>query len=274
MMTDMWRLIMQRNRIHGTIPTFLGQMTNLVSLFFLGCEFTGTIPAEVLQGASLLGTIHFGENNLVGSIPSLLGQLPLRTLHLAENFMNGTIPSELGLNTQMTYLELQNNDFEGSIPTELFQATALNRLRLYDNDLTGTISPMFVELANLEDLRIGNNFFSGTIPEEIYEIPGLVDFRAEDNNIRGTISPLIGDLNATIRRYFVSNNEMTGTLPLDAIHMLTNLNTLVLHSNDFSGSISATVCDEKGSRFFDLQNLTVPPTVNCSVRSNCCDLVA
>jgi hypothetical protein len=57
-----------------------------------------------LIGASLLGTIHFGENFLTGTIPTLVGNLPLQTLDLGENILKGKIPSEIGRLSRLSKL--------------------------------------------------------------------------------------------------------------------------------------------------------------------------
>ena len=49
---------------------------------------------------------------------------------------------------------------------------------------------------------------------------------------------------------------------------------LILHGNDFTGTITKAICDSKNlGMFFDLRNLTVSPRVNCSVDPGCCDLI-
>jgi hypothetical protein len=95
-------LILQRNSLKGTLPTFLGKLKKLVALFLLGNELTGTIPEILLTQATMLGTIHLGENLLTGTIPGAFGSLPLLTLNLAENQFTGSIPSELGQLTQLS----------------------------------------------------------------------------------------------------------------------------------------------------------------------------
>lgn len=49
---------------------------------------------------------------------------------------------------------------------------------------------------------------------------------------------------------------------------------LILNGNDFSGTITQFLCDSKArGLFFDLQNLTVSPRVDCDVAPGCCDLI-
>ena len=196
------------------------------------------------------------------------------------------------------HLELYDNKLSGKIPEELYDATSLTRIRINNNTLEGTLSAKLLQLADLEEIRLGYNSFSGPIPEELYQMPNMVDFRCQGAQLTGTLSNSIGDLNATLRRVFLRNNSMTGPLPIAGIEKLLNLSKfvpvarsmpfqpllltvfpsaddLVLDGNDFTGTITQKICDEKvGGRFFDLQRLTVSPRVDCSVQRFCCDLIA
>jgi hypothetical protein len=160
-------------------------------------------------------------------------------------------------------------------------------------------------MVKLEELQLGGNDIAGTIPPAFYNMSSIVDFRCEDARLTGTLSSNIGKLNETLRRVYLSNNAMTGPLPIAAIESLSMLSKcvafavqlcvrfvlirttvpdafvysstdeLLLSGNDFTGTISKAICDSRaGGRFFDLQNLTVSPKVNCSYSVECCDLKA
>ena len=110
-LTDLEALILQRNDLKGTLPGFLGKLKKLQALFFLGNKFEGSIPQELLTGATLLGTIHFGENMLTGTIPTVVAKLPILTLNFANNLLTGAIPSEIGLLTAMSKWVFERNVF-------------------------------------------------------------------------------------------------------------------------------------------------------------------
>lgn len=273
-LSELRAIIIQRDELKGTLPTFLGKLTKLQALFMFDCKLEGTIPTELLIGASLLGTIHFGENMLTGTIPTLVGNLPLQTLDLGENIFNGKIPSEIGRLSMLTYLELFDNRLTGAIPSELYLASSLTRIRLQNNSLSGSLDFQVGQLPGLEELRLGSNSLKGSIPSALYSLPSMVDFRCEDNQLTGQLSSSIGKLNNTLRRVYLANNRMTGPLPIAALESLSYLNELILNGNDFSGTISKALCDSKSQGlFFDLQNLTVSPRVRCDAVPGCCDLI-
>ena len=108
----------------------------------------GTIPSELgnlsnLQGLSLWG------NRLTGGIPKELGNLAnLQGLSLWGNQLTGEIPPELGRLSNLTYLSLPGNQLTGEIPPELGGLSNL-RCWLSRNQLTGEIPPELGGLSNL-----------------------------------------------------------------------------------------------------------------------------
>ena len=260
-LTDLSALILQRDELSGTLPSFLGKLTKLEALFMLDCKLYGTIPPELLIGASLLGTIHFGENMLTGTIPTLVGRLPLRTFDVGENMMFGKIPSEIGLLSLLSkltacsfrdficpkyldaistnlfgcfvcaaHLELHDNALTGTIPSELYRATSLTRIRFQNNSLAGSLSSQIGEVLDLEELRLGDNSLEGSLPSSLYTMRNMVDFRFENNQLTGQLSSSIGKLNNTLRRVILANNQMTGPLPITAIESLGYLSKFPSHA--------------------------------------------
>ena len=88
----------------------------------------------------------------------------LTELSLSSNNLVGTIPSGLGNLTTLTALQLGSNSLSGSIPTELGNLTTLEYLSFYDNSLTGTIPVELGNLTNLTYFSLTSNQLSGSIP--------------------------------------------------------------------------------------------------------------
>jgi Leucine-rich repeat (LRR) protein len=129
------------NRLSGSIPTELGNLSNL----------------------ELLHLFH--NHQLSGSIPSELGNLiKLDSLYLNNNQLSGSIPAELGNLSQLKILYLSNNQLNGSIPTELGNLSNLERLVLDNNELCGNIPTSFLNLNNMWRLNLGHNHLTASDP--------------------------------------------------------------------------------------------------------------
>jgi Leucine-rich repeat (LRR) protein len=91
------RLILNHADLMGSIPMELayGLQEQLVDLHMENNDLTGTIPSELGQ-LTQLETLFLHENALTGTIPSWLGQLSLlKQLQLHSNKLVGSMPSEI-----------------------------------------------------------------------------------------------------------------------------------------------------------------------------------
>ena len=131
----------------------------------------GTIPSELgnlsnLQGLSLWG------NQLTGGIPKELGSLAnLTYLALSGNQLTGGIPEELGSLSNLQSLDLHGNQLTGVIPKELGSLANLQSLDLSDNRLTGSIATELGNLSNLQELYLGGNLLTGCVPDGLRDVP-------------------------------------------------------------------------------------------------------
>lgn len=125
----------------------------------------GTIPSEIGDLIDLQ-SVFIGGNEITGTIPTQLGNLKnLKTLALHENNLKGKIPFEIANCAMLDRLFLDGNNLNGTIPIALGALTSLTDFRLNDNQLTGVLPIQFGELRNLKVFYIGNNNLRGNIPE-------------------------------------------------------------------------------------------------------------
>ena len=68
------QILLNSNRLSGSIPTELGNLTGLEDLRLHNNKLSGTIPTELGQLSSLT-SLSLGDNQLSGSIPTELGNL-------------------------------------------------------------------------------------------------------------------------------------------------------------------------------------------------------
>ncbi|MDC1119549.1 leucine-rich repeat domain-containing protein [Gammaproteobacteria bacterium] len=260
------RLWFWTNGLNGTIPSELGNLSNLTSLNLGNNSLTGTIPSE-LGNLTKLTQILLFSNSLTGSIPSELGNLAnLTYLQLSNNTLSGSIPSELGNLTNLTYLNLSNNSLSGSIPSELGNLTKLAAFSYTGNLITGSIPNglgsegpkissiernALVALYNSTDgvNWTDNTGWLGEVGTECSwfgvtcSSGSVTQINLYDNSLSGSIPAELGNL-VDLTTLNLSNpflhdgNSLSGSIPSE-LGNLANLTYLQLSNNSLSGVISS-----------------------------------
>jgi len=246
------RIELHGNQLDGSIPSTLGNLSNLDYLALSDNRLSGSIPME-LGNPGNLRYIFLYRNQLNGNIPSSLGQLSnLHTLNLALNQLSGTIPIELGNLSKLTLLLLSNNRLSGSIPPIIGNLSDLTHLSLNNNQLSGTIPIELGNLSKLSQLFLGNNSLSGSIPPTIWDISGLTHLHLNNNQLSGTIPIELGNL-SKLTFLLLSNNKLSGSIP-PIIGELSGLNILYLSNNQLNGIIPSSLGNLSKLRDLSLNN--------------------
>jgi Leucine-rich repeat (LRR) protein len=135
-------------------------------------KLAGTLPAS-LGDLSGLQVLDMPNNQLSGPIPVTLGSLArVNYFDLSRNQLSGSIPANLGNLLNAITLYLYDNQLSGSIPASLGNLPNIQFLLLYNNQLTGSIPASFGNLTNLRNLRIDKNQLSGCFPVELANLCG------------------------------------------------------------------------------------------------------
>ncbi|MEM8893404.1 MAG: leucine-rich repeat domain-containing protein, partial [Bacteroidota bacterium] len=194
------------NNLLGTLPTSLGDLTELIVL-------------------------DLSENsNIFDNIPIELGNLTkLIDLQLDGNILSGTIPSEIGNLTNLSVLSLQRNELTGEIPTSLAGLTNLRILNLENNLLEGVIPTSFSNLSSLEELTLNDNQLSGSMPSELVGLSNLQFLNLSSNQLTGSIPVELGSL-LNLSSIFFGNNDLSGVVP-ESFANLVNVLTFEINSN-------------------------------------------
>jgi Leucine-rich repeat (LRR) protein len=140
------KLYLDSNKLTGSIPSELGNLSMLREIWLGSNQLTGTIPRK-LGTLSNLWMLDLDGNQLTGSIPRELGNLSnLGWFFLSDNQLTGPIPSELGKLTWLGDLRLDNNELCGEIPVELKNLSNIYKLKLDNNHLTASDSSLIAWL--------------------------------------------------------------------------------------------------------------------------------
>ncbi len=112
----------------------------------------------VTRAGNRVAAIDLSNNNLVGTIPSTIGNLSnLNSLQLFNNKLTGTIPAGLATLLNLTSLGLEQNQLSGQIPAAIGNIGGLTQITLSDNLFTDSIPVTFKNLSFLQKLEIQNN---------------------------------------------------------------------------------------------------------------------
>lgn len=233
------------NKLTGSIPPEIGNLTELHVLDLSLNSLTGPIPVDIGQ-LKALRNLTLAFNQLSGSIPAALGTLPeLTRIYLTGNALTGSIPEEIGQLTKLSELSLGNNRLSGTLPRSLGGLTELTILNLGNQ-------------ANLNFFWPGENQFQGPFPAELSNLR-----RLNDLSLAGPIGEpfpaFINDLTA------LSNLQLSGfggAIPSD-IGRLTNLRSLELVDGSFT-SVPATIGQLDSLFSFTISNQNIeslPPQI-------------
>ncbi|WP_143592145.1 T9SS type A sorting domain-containing protein, partial [Tenacibaculum holothuriorum] len=164
-------------------------------------------PSELGNLVDLIA-LYFYKNQLTGNIPSELGNLTkVIELRFFDNQLTGTIPVELSKLTELKTLSFNNNQLSGEIPTEFEGLMNLENIYLYRNKFSGKL-PNFSGLPNLKLLKIeNNNFIFGDFEDQFNQYNSLDTFTysPQDKFDEESILTHEEGENITLTSFFASN---------------------------------------------------------------------
>ena len=197
------------NKLAGSLPPDIGNLTYLKSLYLVSNQLSGPVPPEI-EKLTELQVARLGDNQF-SSIPAELFNLKkLITLDLWGNRLTGEIPDEINKLSNLQELNLSFNQFTGTIPPELGDLIFLHNLSLSHNQLSGPIPSRLGELANLNWLNLSLNQLTGSIPAELANLDQLDSLDLSYNQLSGTVPDSIAQMPVYGRRLW--GNLFDGTI--------------------------------------------------------------
>jgi len=157
------RVQLTRNDLMGTIPSEIGNLSDLGELDGSGPQFQRCTSNDSIPHRDLV-VLGLGRNEIQGSVPTEMGHLTVLgahsglafpwkvfvvvhtccwfadTLGLERNpFLQGTVPTEFGHLTTLRHVAFDSTRLMGTVPTELGLLTGLEILSLQSTDLEGSV---------------------------------------------------------------------------------------------------------------------------------------
>ncbi|XP_039165928.1 receptor-like protein 9b [Eucalyptus grandis] len=230
-------LDLSENEFFGSIPYWLGTLSQLSILSLRGNSFYGTFPEQLCRLKSL-SMIDLSENNMFGPLPSCLGPM---------NFSSG------GYANKVTSLplgffgggveELSPWSYVRSIRshTEFYHYKSLVEQEWQVLHIVGFTTKRRFDaykgyaLLNMVGLDFSCNHFSGEIPLDIAISQDMLVLNLSHNKLTGHIPMSLSNL-TKIESIDLSYNNLIGSIPEE----LTQLNFLGVFNvsyNDLSGAI-------------------------------------
>ncbi|XP_075647697.1 receptor-like protein 6 [Castanea sativa] len=252
--------VLGRNELTGPIPSWLANLTQLITLWLPNNKLCGPIPTSI---SSLLNLqiLELYSNNLSGTIEFDSFRKLNNLFHLDLSFNNlslvidpstnstfqtfnvlgmgscnlSNFPEFLRNQDQLEVLVLSRNKIHGQIPKWISNLSkdTLVILEMSDNLLTGfdQISDA-LPWTNLQVLYLSNNKLKGSLP---IPPPSIFYYSVSNNMLSGNISQMICKLSSLSYLDF-SYNNLSGFLP-QCLGDLRNLYILNLQNNNFHGRI-------------------------------------
>ncbi|XP_047952649.1 receptor like protein 22-like [Salvia hispanica] len=207
---------MSFNKLSGSLPEEIGNMTSLIDLRLNNNVLSGPIPSTFVNQSRLFN-LGLRSNNLSGEIPpSICNLRSLEVLYLSDNNLEGAIPDCLGnLGSSALVLSLNANKLSGIIPSTFPKGCRLESINLNGNKLEG---PLPQTLGNCQDLvivDIADNKIQGAFPFWMETLPQLRVLVLRSNKFNGTMSVFSKTEQPfpKLQALDVSYNAFVGSLP-------------------------------------------------------------
>ncbi|KAK9800253.1 hypothetical protein WJX73_007523 [Symbiochloris irregularis] len=210
-LTALKTLWLGTNQLQGSIPSGLfNQLTNMLDFVLDDNYFSGTVPS--MAGMKSIARFSVANNGLTGQLPADWATSPLLQLFdVSQNSLTGTLPA-LGTSTYFrspsTFLIMlaDHNHLTGSLPVNL-HTLPIAILDLSSNQLDGPLDPLKGMLL-LRSVTLDVNGFTGTIPSTLFERVQYLSLAS--NALTGPVPAFVS---ASVRTIDISNNPLNGTLP-------------------------------------------------------------
>jgi hypothetical protein len=245
------KLDLYKNNLEGTLPSSVGNLTELRFLSFKGNSTLGEIPASIANWTKA-EILLFASDQL--NTPHNMPNENNYNDHMGKNYnvtrskYTGKIPDVFDNmpNLRMLQLAWQDNMDEQLFPSTLYQHDKLEILELQGAMLKGTLSDRF-NLPELRRLGLGNSQLEGSIPSSLGNSTKVITFSMSHNdswlNDNPNAKKFTGELPASfsnfeeVRVFYLINQDLSGELPSDIFLGWDNLQQLSLDHNNFTGTI-------------------------------------
>lgn len=234
-LSSLEKLSLGFNFLHGKVTEDLRNCSKLKYLDLGNNLFSGSVPD--ISPLSVLEYLYLNKSGFSGTFPwkSLTNMSGLIRLSLGDNMFDPTpFPKEVTGLKKLDWLYLSNCSIEGEIPAEIGDLVELKNLELSYNNITGEIPTEIGKLTKLWQLELYNNGLTGKLPVGMRNLTRLEKFDASTNYLEGDLSELRFLTNLASLQLF--QNNFSGEVPAE-FGEFKKLVNLSLYTNKLTGSL-------------------------------------
>ncbi|XP_010038549.2 receptor-like protein 6 [Eucalyptus grandis] len=251
-MTQLVVLDLARNKFHGEIPSSISQLQNLQMLRLFENNFSGIVELDNFLKLKQLQVLQLSYNRLSCRTSSANVILPqLLALGLASCNLS-EFPAFLQNQEYMDWLDLSNNNIKGEVPFWVWNGSynVMQYLNLSHNFLTVLDQYYPIDPFHMYTIDLSHNMLEGSLPEAP---PSIMFYAVSNNRLTGALPLWICNLSAAITLDLSSNN-LTGVLPICLGNISESLMILNLKGNNFHGSIPELLVTRTQLTMLDLSD--------------------
>ncbi|PWA64195.1 serine/threonine/dual specificity protein kinase, catalytic domain-containing protein [Artemisia annua] len=198
------------NRLNGSIPKELGNISTLTTLSVEDNMMSGTIPRE-LGSLARIERLFLNSNNFTGELPASFANLnTLKEFRIGGNSLSGKIPEYIGKWNNLKSLRIQASGLEGPIPSNITLLPTLTDLRISDLNGPDTLCPQFINTTTFKNLILRSCNLIGSLPESLSD--GLKVLDLSFNKLNGSIPDSYNNIKKTDYIY-LTGNMLSGIVP-------------------------------------------------------------
>ncbi|XP_037445867.1 receptor-like protein 2 [Triticum dicoccoides] len=231
--------------LEGRITPSLGNLVGLLRLNLSHNSLSGGLPLELVSSGSII-VLDVSFNRLGGDmqeLPSSTPSRPLQVLNISSNLFTGRFPSSTTWEVMdnLVVLNASNNSFTEQIPDNFCSSSSLLAVvELCYNQFTGVIPPGLGNCSMLRVLKAGHNNLRGTLPNELFDASLLEYLSLPSNVLDGVLDGAQIIKLSNLVTLDLGRNNFSGKIP-DSIGELESLEELHLDYNNMSGELPSAL---------------------------------